>query len=522
MAVGEPTSSRGTGRLVRLGIALQVGAMIAVAAGCAYLVTWLSARPGLQFQFDWTAGRSNTLPPELAEIVERIPEHAKIETFLRPLDAPYTELSADVIARLKDFLFVLSKSRGDKLDVLHWNLDDLAGAKARLAELDLREDNVIVVSSGNDKTLLRLWRDIAQIEPGNPDPRQPSAPRLANFRPEEALALALKRVSTGAAVRVLFTAGHGEREIVAPGEASLAEFTRSLARDGFAVGTWDSTRADDVPADCAVLVVADPRQAFAAEELAALRRYLDRGGRLFVVPTSSDAALANTSAFDGLLAECGIQVAVGRIAVPFRDPSGVERVGDARCATLAISADGMDPRHPVTESLWRSKRRLIVPFARGLSKSKLAPTDATFAELLRASRDAWIDRPTANATYAWLPDPESEVFGPITACVAMSRPAPAPVQNGEDERAVTRVVVLGSAECLTDGLFAQNGDFALNAINWLAARDWRLSISPRANERLRIDVRESSALPWFNRIAVVGLPLVCAVLGLVLFLRRRS
>ena len=67
MALGTGSGEGGTNAWVRLRIGLQVALVIVVAAGCAYVATWLAARPGLARQFDWTAERRNTLPAELAE-----------------------------------------------------------------------------------------------------------------------------------------------------------------------------------------------------------------------------------------------------------------------------------------------------------------------------------------------------------------------------------------------------------------------------------------------------------------------
>ncbi|MCK6448603.1 MAG: DUF4350 domain-containing protein [Planctomycetes bacterium] len=520
------TPTSGTSRGVRFWIGAQVLTVILLAGASAYLATWLAVRPGVAHQLDVSHARRNTLPDELVSIVDALPRPVKIETFLRPLEAPLAELSYDALGRVREFLFVLAKGREAQIEVVHWDLDDLATAKTRLAELDLREDNVIVVSSGDEKTLLKLYRDVVQVDPGNPDPRLYAEPRIVGFRPEAAFALALKRVTSGAAVRVLFSSGHGEREPVAPGENSIVELTRGLARDGFRVGAWDASRESDVPADCGVLAIVDPRQAFSAAECDAIRRHLARGGRLFVVPSASDASLASDTQLLGLLAESGLRIPLGKVAAPFRDPSGVERVGDGRCAAFAVGAESMDPRHPITESLWRSKRRISVASSRAFGNSRGGPQDATFAELLRAPRNAWIDRATPQGDYAWLPNPESEEVGPVPIAIGVAYAAPAgaataPGESGA-ERAVTRIVAFGSADALTDPLFAQNGDFALNAFNWLAERDWRLGIPPRIDEPIRIDVARSPSLAWFNRLAIVGLPLICGLFGLVLFLRRRA
>jgi ABC-type uncharacterized transport system involved in gliding motility auxiliary subunit len=67
-----------------------------------------------------------------------------------------------------------------------------------------------------------------------------------------------------------------------------------------------------------------------------------------------------------------------------------------------------------------------------------------------------------------------------------------------------------------------NRDFALNAFNWLAAREYRMSVATQSQERNMIDVRQSDNLLKLRSLVLFGLPGLCALLGLITWsLRRR-
>src|SRR6185436_8390572 len=101
------------------------------------------------------------------------------------LDEPLTGLSREVQGRVRDFLFLASQAVPGKLAVVDHDTGDIERVKARMAELDLREDNVLVVSLGTRRSLLRLYRDVAVLDPGRPDRRAYVPPSITALRPDE-------------------------------------------------------------------------------------------------------------------------------------------------------------------------------------------------------------------------------------------------------------------------------------------------------------------------------------------------
>ena len=67
---------------------------------------------------------------------------------------------------------------------------------------------------------------------------------------------------------------------------------------------------------CSILVIADPLEPFSEEELAALRRYIDRGGNLFVAGDAPRQAL-----LEPLLEPLGVRMLAGQVVAPQEDYS---------------------------------------------------------------------------------------------------------------------------------------------------------------------------------------------------------
>ena len=86
---------------------------------------------------------------------------------------------------------------------------------------------------------------------------------------------------------------------------------------------------------------------------------------------------------------------------------------------------------------------------------------------------------------------------------------------------LSSLIVIGSPEFLSSRLLATNKDFALNAFNWLAAREYRLSVAPREDQRRTLDVRQSTNLLTLRSLALFLLPGLCVILGLFTWYMRR-
>jgi hypothetical protein len=524
--------SRGTGRWTRVSIGLQVALAVGLAAACAGTLTWLAARPGLWLRVDLTADGRQTVDAALARLIDGLPRSTTAEVFFRPLDPPYTQAGAEAQRRMVELLKVARNQFPGKLVVIERDLSDVGAAGARMRELGLDEPNAVVLHDGEHQVVLRLLHDLARIDPGSP--ALGVAPRLESFRGDQALGNALLELGLDRAPVVCFSAGQGERELAGTELLELGGLRAALLADGFEVETWNAAETPELPADCDVVAVIAPEQPFRPEALDALRAFAARGGRLLVVPGQRDRAGGGPGAAGGigeLLSDYGIEVEPGFVAQPLINSLGQPTYGDPRCATLTIGRAGMDRRHPVTESLWSLERHAVLSSSRAFRRGAV-PENGVLLDVLRSSPAAWLDVPDPEGRLDWYPNPRVEPAGSFAVLLAGSFQAAQPPEQSEldplsvEEQHVTRILALGSADALGNGPsdgagpIDVNRDLALNAFNWLAAREHRLVVRPREHVARRLDLA-GGAQKAMNRVALGLLPGLALSAGLVLWWRRR-
>lgn len=510
----------GTGAWSRSALFLQVFGVVALALLGAMLVTYLGTLPGLRKRFDLTAVGSNTLDDTLAELVEKLPEPVLVEVFFRPFDYPLTRVGAEAQGRMSQLLHVARNQFPEKVRVREHDLADVAKVSVRMKELGLEEDNVVVVTRGRQKVVLRLLRDIARVDPGNP--LVESEPTLEAFRGEEALGVALLRVSIEETPRIVFTVGHGERDLFdleKPG--SIGRLHSALVADGLRADRWDSSADPVLPADVRVIAIIDPQQPFSGAELELIERFVEDGGRLLITTTGNASLFGQTGSPEALLARLGIGARAGFVAQPIPDGFGGWRMGLEQCGTIVVAGAGLDRRHPVTESLWRAEERVGLPNARALVPDGTRPQNSVLVDLLRSPELSWRDLPLSGGRGDWRFDQRGEESGPFAVAMALAFPPEGSPPAAEGERRAARVIALGAPDVFSNDVLGRNRDFVMNVFNWLAQRDYRLVIRPREVERRVLDLDNSHALTLLNVLAFGVLPGVCAILGVVVAVARR-
>jgi hypothetical protein len=105
--------------------------------------------------------------------------------------------------------------------------------------------------------------------------------------------------------------------------------------------------------------------------------------------------------------------------------------------------------------------------------------------------------------------------------MALELPAPAAVPSA-DELVQARILVIGTPEALNnEAMEGRNAPFLLNAFNWLASREYRITIPTRTDDKRILAVGGTRNLQVFHRVAVIFMPGLCAALGLGLWWWRR-
>ncbi|MBK7644005.1 MAG: Gldg family protein [Planctomycetes bacterium] len=530
MALGKQPAAESAGRATRLRFGVQFALAAFLFALLALLLTRLSERTSVRWRFDWTRGSENTLEPAALEVLAQLPEDVTIDIFFRAAEYPLEELVIRAQERVRRLLYILRDASGGRVrlvqhDLSSGRLDELS--QTRLNELGTREvepGGLLGISAGKRHALVKLRGDIADFDKGDPAGMQgvPRPPSMVSFRGEEALVNALMKVARNDAPRVLFTIGHGEYDLESAEFLGLSKFKAALEADGFVVGSWDFQKTPELPEDCRVLASIGPVQPFAPNEFLALKRYVERGGRFVAMPAPDP--LPPQDSLRQLASPWGLEIAEkGLVCAPQVDVSGRPQTGNAQCGQQLVDQTGLS-QHPIVEPLRRSGRRVAILNAHALDVGRGFP-GSTVLPVLRAVEGSWLDLPEEGAKVGdWKPSAD-ESRRPFVLGAAILFPpqlgAGAPLRNAEDQRPEAHVFVFGAAMCAVNGNFEADRDLFLNAFNWAAARDWRVSVGARVPEEHRLDMQDESKVARTNFALVIALPLLSLLLGLFTAWRRR-
>jgi hypothetical protein len=199
-----------------------------------------------------------------------------VRKIVRTLDAPLEIASFfpsgnDVREEVDNYLKDLAKESG-QLTVTHYDFD-IDPLKAK--EMGVSTNGTLVFVRGRRHELLGLP---VQLESAR------NALKTLDKEVQQRLMLIARQTKSA-----VFTTGHGERtwEPAAiatdkrPGLQKLRELLLDQSYDIRTFGAADGL-AQDVPKDTTVLVIMGPQQPFAADESAAVNRYLKNGGRALI------------------------------------------------------------------------------------------------------------------------------------------------------------------------------------------------------------------------------------------------
>jgi ABC-type uncharacterized transport system involved in gliding motility auxiliary subunit len=344
---------------------------------------------------------------------------------------------------------------------------------------------------------------------------------------EQEITNALIKAVQGQQKKVYFVTGHGEHDPASADERTgYNTATDALKRDNFSVETLALVQQPDVPADAAVVVVAGPTSDYLAPEIEALKRYLNKGGKLLLMldpPDRTDAPpLTNLIA---LAREWGMEVGDNVVV----DRSGIgQLLGRGPGMPVATSY----PSHPITE-------RFNVVSAFPLARSVVAATGGarTAQSIVETSPQSWAEsdvKALAEQRAVGFDANTADKQGPISLAAAISTDAPeapappAPAAGAtpppaDQPKPQTRVVTFGDSDFASnDGVgIPGNSDLFLNTVNWLAQQENLIAIRPKPPEdrRVTLTAEQQNWVAWFS---IVLLPGAVIATGVYTWWRRRG
>ena len=300
-----------------------------------------------------------------------------------------------------------------------------------------------------------------------------------------------------------------------------------------------------IPEAVETLVVAGPRE-LAEPARYAIDQFVMRGGRAiflvdhFEIPEGSLAAIPVESGVHDLLERYGVKVArdvLGepRLNAPAAFSSGFMQFRIAYPWWVRVPGAALDREHPVTSRLealvlpWVSSLEAVPPEGGGVAAKVLASSSSeSFA--VSDSFD-FSPQPRRESPGARPAAPKRPLVVLLTGRFPSfwgDKPAPAGV-GGAAPRATsaeTSVLVVGTSRFVQGEFlrqFPENAAFLLNAVDWMTLGPDLIGIRSRASDERPLGPVSERTRAMVKLLAVVGVPLLVVVLGILrLSARRRS
>ncbi|MGH9534569.1 MAG: GldG family protein [Terriglobales bacterium] len=328
--------------------------------------------------------------------------------------------------------------------------------------------------------------------------------QLVNDLNEQDVTNAIVRVLKGGRKTVYFILGEGERSPDDTGRAGYSALKAAMVAENFTVKTLILAQHPQIPADCAVLVLAGPTHPMVKPEVQSIAGYLQNGGRaLFLV---------NIAAHGPLIQYLSQTLNVALKPDVVADLSGVGRLFGASKLMPIIAT--YDPQ-PITNQMGHLVT--IFPFARTVSVGNSTTSQAQVTPLLETTPQSFAATDIANGEIRI--DPSKDQHGPLTLGVAGTLPA----SRGKSADTEGRFVVYGSPDIAANAFigFGGNKDLALNTFNWLSAQTAFISIRPHAahNTPINLNAQQMHTIFW---LVLVALPLFLILCGVAVWWRRRA
>ena len=324
---------------------------------------------------------------------------------------------------------------------------------------------------------------------------------------EQDLTNGVIKVVSGQQRKVYFTQGHGERDTSSSERDGYNTIAGALGKENYTVDKVVIAQQGAVPDDAAVVVVAGPRTDFFPNEIDALKKYLDRAGKLLLELDPPDKADSPPlTGLIGLAHEWGMDVGNNVVV----DISGMGRlIGTDASVPVAATY----PQHPITQ---RFNFLTAFPLARSVTAVSGGVNGHTAQSFIETSPRSWAETDTKSLLTSGkveLEEAKGDKKGPVSiaAAVSAATSAATPPKLGAVDDAPkpeTRVAVIGDSDfAVNSGLGIQgNRDLFMNTLGWLSQQENLISIRPKEadDRRITLTAAQQNNITWLSLLVIPG------------------
>ncbi len=292
-------------------------------------------------------------------------------------------------------------------------------------------------------------------------------------------------------------------EIGGHGEVALSEkVTGLISKENVELKQLNlMTGGSIIPEEAKSLIINAPMRDYTTEEVDAIIKYLESGGKILLLTTYTNNDMTN---FNSLLEYLGVKLV-----------DGVVIEGNSSYY-LPDSQAYLVPKievHEITTPIKSSGLGIIVPLSKGIEILDSKRETVDIISLLDTSSEAYSK---VDSTSSTIEKADEDILGPFNLAVAIKE------TYGENE---ARVVILGSSMILQDELLtyssAGNSDLFLNSVSWLNDQESSISIRTRSVKNELLSLTGADVNLW-SIITILVIPVIFLITGIVVWLRRRK
>ena len=309
---------------------------------------------------------------------------------------------------------------------------------------------------------------------------------------------------------VYFVSGHGERTFDPLNEtdkrATIRDLREVLQQQGYTVRQLGAAEglASDVPADASLVMIVGPQKPFLPEEAASLKRYFDKGGRIFAAldPEGGD--------MHELLDQFGVKYVTTVLANDVAIARKSNQITDRQNIVTATYSS-----HPSVTTLGRYGGRapLIMIGAGHFEEQKDKPKDEVVDVTVRAHPATWND---VNGNFQL--DAPAEARKTYELAMAVTRKG----KDLKDKKDEGRMILVGDSDFLSDGVIGAYGNplFALDGAKWLVGDESITGEVTNENDVPIVHTKKQDQV-WFYGSSFLA-PALVLLVGFFMTGRRRG
>jgi ABC-type uncharacterized transport system involved in gliding motility auxiliary subunit len=342
--------------------------------------------------------------------------------------------------------------------------------------------------------------------------------QMADRPDEDSITNAVRKILQPGRKQVYFLTGHGERDLTNAGQGGFQVARRALENEGYEIKPLNLLTQAEVPQDAAVVLLVGPKKAFLANEIAALKAYLDQGGRLLtLLDPFEDAGLKDFLAGYGFGLDDGVILDVNQVSQALGVNAIMPLVVQYGASPITRDFENIVTIYPLARPLMLNRE------VKGAALLPLATTTSTSYE--KKGKD-WMK--SGQVAY----DAKADKRGPFTLAAQAeiklaANKSPQEKPQAQAEKAApgknqAYLVTFGDVDFADNAYFNLfgNGDLFLNTVNFLASEEAQITVRQAGKAQL---LTLTNSQVWGLFLASLAwAPLVMLGAGIWAYRRRRA